>query len=89
MAARRRRTVVQRGCITVYAFLYGFFLQPPFRTIWSDASDDEMESYGLESGAWWRMDVDERLRRRLRQHACGRNDLSINALELIGMVVTV
>ena len=33
------------------------------------------------------MDVNEGVRRRLRQRVCGRDDLSINVLELLGMVV--
>ena len=72
----------------LHAPLYSFFLQPPVRTLWSDASGDAMGGYCLESGAWWRMDFDEGVRRRLRQRVCGRDDLSINVLELLGMVVT-
>ena len=80
--------VLQHRGGTLHAPLYSFFLQPPSRTLWSDASGDAMGGYCLESGTWWRMDFDEGVRTRLRQKVRGRDDLSINVLELLGMVVT-
>lgn len=68
--------------------LYSFYLQPHCRTLWSDASGDAMGGYCLETGKYWRMDFPTDVRQRLRQHVLGRDDLSINLLELLGMVVT-
>ena len=68
--------------------LYSMYLQPHSRTLWSDASGDAMGGYCLESGQYWRMDFSDDVRQRLRRKAVSRDDLSINVLELLGMVVT-
>ena len=47
-----------------------------------------MGGYLLESGCWWRYDFDENLRARVRPKVFGRDDLSINLLELLAMTVT-
>lgn len=47
-----------------------------------------MGGYCLESGAWWRIDFSADVQQRLRDRVVGFNDLSINVLELLGMVVT-
>ena len=76
----------------VSAPLYRSFLQPPTFTLWSDASGDAKEAYFLSpepgSGVWWRYEFDDDVRARLRATVRNWNDLSINVLELLGMVVT-
>ena len=47
-----------------------------------------MGGYCLKSGCWWRYDFDENLRARVRPKVFGRDDLSINLLELLVMTVT-
>ena len=42
----------------------------------------------LGSGVWWRFEFDDDVRARLRATVRDWNDLSINVLELLGMVVT-
>ena len=87
------RMVVQRalgpeGRGRLSAPLLSLYLQPHVRTLWSDASEDVMEGYCLESGCWWRYDFDENVRARVRPKVFGRDDLSINLLELLAMTVT-
>ena len=43
---------------------------------------------GPGSGVWWRFEFDDDVRARLRATIRDWNDLSINVLELLGMVVT-
>ena len=43
---------------------------------------------GPEPGVWWRFECDDDARARLRATVRDWNDLSINVLELLGMVVT-
>ena len=47
-----------------------------------------MGGYCLESGCWWRYDFDENMRSRVRPKVFGRDDLSIDLLELLAMTVT-
>ena len=72
--------------------LYRSFLQPPTFILWSDASGDAMGGYFLGpergSGVWWRFEFGDDVRARLRATVKDWNDLSINVLELLGMVVT-
>ena len=68
--------------------LLSLYLQPHIRTLWSDASGDAMGGYCPESGCSWRYDFDENVRTRVRPKAFGRDDLSINLLELLAMTVT-
>lgn len=68
--------------------LFCYFLQPPSRTLVSDASGDSMGGYCLETGLWWRIDFPDDIRLRLRTHVCGRDDLSMNVFELLGMTIT-
>ena len=42
----------------------------------------------METGLWWRIDFDDDTRNRLRAHVQGRDDLSINVLELLVIIVT-
>ena len=87
------RMVVQRavgpeGGGRLSAPLLSLYLQPHVRTLWSDTSGDAMEGYCLKSGCWWRYDFDENVRVRVRPKVFGRDDLSINLLELLSMTVT-
>ena len=72
--------------------LYRSSLQPPTFDLWSDASGDGMGGFvlGLEpgSGVWWRFEFDDDVRARLHATVRHWNDLSINVLELLGMVLT-
>ena len=73
---------------TLQAPLHSFCSQSCSRTLWSDAPGNAMEAYCSESGAWWRVDFDEDVRNRLCQKVEVRDNLSINVLEVLGMVVT-
>ena len=81
------RMVVQRA-LGPEAQLLSLYLQPQVRTLWSDARGDAMGRYCLESGCWWPYDFDENLRARVRPKVFGRDDLSINLLELLATTVT-
>ena len=52
--------------------------------MWSDTSGDAMGGYVV----WRRFEFDDDVRARLRATVRYWNDLSINVLELLGMVVT-
>ena len=47
-----------------------------------------MGGYCLESGCWWRYDFDENMRARVRPKVFGRDDLSINLVELLATTGT-
>ena len=47
-----------------------------------------MGGYCLETGAWWRFDLDQNAKPWLSEHVKAHNDLSINVLELLGMALT-
>ena len=68
--------------------LHTFFLQRRSRTLVSDASGMAVRGYCFETGGWWRFDLDRDANSRLREDVKGRNDLSINAVEMLGMVIT-
>ena len=70
---------------TLEAPLYSLYPQRPSYTLWSDASGDALRGYCLESGLWWRLDLDANVRARLRSCNKHRNDLSI---KLLAMVIT-
>ena len=42
---------------------------------------------GARTGVWWRYDFSMEVRARFRDKVSGRDDLSINVLELLGMIV--
>ena len=65
-----------------------FFLQHRSRTLVSNASGTAVGEYCLETGAWWRFDLDRNAKYRLSEHVQGHNDLSTNVLELLGIVIT-
>ena len=73
---------------TLHTLLYSCHRQPPSRTPWSDASGDVMGGYFIKAGAWWRVGFNENVRNRLPERVRGSDGLSINAIELLGMVVT-
>ena len=73
---------------TLEATLYSLYPQRPSHTLWSGASGDALGRYCLESGLWWRLDLDANVRARLRSCNKHQDDLSINLLELLGMVIT-
>ena len=58
------------------------------RTLVSDASGTAVGGHCLETGTWWRLDLNRNAKSRLSEHVKRHNDLSINVLELLGMVVT-
>lgn len=68
--------------------LHSFVLQPHSLTLVSDASGDAIGGYCLETGAWWRFDLNADERARVQNNVHTLNDLSINVLELLGMLVT-
>ena len=70
------------GAGTLDTPLLSFCLQTHSRTLISDASGDAM------GGLCWRIEFDDDTGNRLRAHVQGRDDLSINVLELLAMVVT-
>ena len=87
------RMVVQRalrpeGGGRLSAPFLSLYFRPHVRTLWSDASGDAMGGYCLESGCWCRYDFDENVQTRVRPNVFGRDDLSINLLELLAMTVT-
>ena len=66
--------------------------QPPTCTLWSDASGNAMGGWfrqvGSKEGVWWRYAFSPDVRARFRETAVeGNDELSINVLELLGMVV--
>ena len=42
---------------------------------------------GASTGVWWRYDFSAQVRSRFREKISGRDDLSINVLELLDMIV--
>ena len=72
----------------LYSPLYSFVLQPHSRTLFSDASGKALGGFRLETGQWWRWDLDTNAQSRVREQVNSFTDLSINVLELLAMVVT-
>ena len=65
-----------------------FLLQCRSRTLLSDASGTAVSGYCLETGEWWRFDLERNAKARLSEHVQRHDDLSVNVLELLGMVIT-
>ena len=67
-------------------------MKPSTFTLLSDASGDAMGGFVLGpvsgSGTWWRFQCDDDVHARLRATVRDWNELSINVLELLGMVAT-
>jgi len=74
---------------TIAAPLHSFYLQPPFRSLFSDASGIAIGGYCRETGVWWRFDLDDDQHHRLSNspNVVARDKLSINLLELLGMAI--
>ena len=68
--------------------LHTFFLQHRSHTLVSDESGTAVGGYCLETGAWWRFDLDRNAKSRLSEHVNGHKDLSNNVLKPLGMVIT-
>lgn len=47
-----------------------------------------MEGFSLEIGLWWRANFDNDTRKLFQPHVQGRDDLSVNGLELLAKIVT-
>ena len=76
---------------TVSAPVYHLFERPSQRTLFSDASKTAVGDFCLETGVYWRYDIDAGERSRFcgsSKSVAGENDISINVLELLGMVVS-
>ena len=67
-------------------------LERPFqRTLFSDSSKPAVGGFCLETGVYWRYDLDAGERYRFcgsSKPVTGENDMSINVLELLGMDVS-
>ena len=76
---------------TLSAPMYHFLERPSQRTLFSDASKTAVGGFCLETGVYWRKDLDAGERSRLCgsiKSVAGENDISINVLELLDMVVS-
>ena len=80
---------LQRGADALAAPLHSFYLQDPFRSLFSDASGRAIGGFCPETGSWWRFDLDVDHHRRLSdaRDVAPRDQLSINLLELLGMAI--
>ena len=75
---------------TLPAPMYHLLGCPSQPTLFSDASKTAVGGFCIEPGVYWRYDLDEGERSRFcgsRKSVAGENDISINVLELLGMVV--
>ena len=76
---------------TLSAPMYHLLERPAQRTLFSDASKIAVGGLRLEAGAYWRYDLSaqeqSRFYRSNKSVKC-KDDLSINVLEVLGMVVT-
>ena len=76
---------------TLPAPMYHLLEHPSQRTLFSDASTTAVGGFCLETGMYWRYDIDAGERSRFcgsSKSVAGENDRSINVLELLGMVVS-
>ena len=70
--------------------MYNIVTRPPQLTLFSDASKQAVGGYCSETGQYWRYDLSAEERSRFcgsSASVVGVNDDSINALELLGMLV--
>ena len=77
------------GCLS--APMFNLVSRPPQRTIFSDASKQAIGGFCLETGVYWRYDLTKDEQARFcgsSQAVKGMNDISINVLELLGMVIS-
>ena len=71
--------------------MYHLLERPARRTLFSDASKTAIGGFCLEAGIYWRYELDTAEQSRFCGSSTvvtGENDISINALELLGMVVS-
>ena len=71
--------------------MYHLLERPPRRTLFSDASKTAVGGFCLETGVYWRYELDDGERSRFcgsSKSVADENDISINVLELLGMVVS-
>ena len=76
---------------TLSAPMYHFLERPSQRTLFSDAPKTAVGGFCHETGVYWRYDIDAGERSRFcgsSKSVAGENDISINVLELLGMVVS-
>ena len=76
---------------TLSAPMYHLLERPSQRTLFSEASKTAVGGFCLETGVYWRYDLDAGERSRFcgsSKSVAGENDISINVLELLGMVVS-
>ena len=76
---------------TFSAPMYHLLERPSQRTLFSDASKTAVGGFCLETGVYWRYYLDGAERSRFcgsSKSVAGENDISINVLELLGMVVS-
>ena len=76
---------------TLSAPMYHLLERPFQRTLFSYASKTVLGGFCLETGVYWRYDLDAGERSRFcgsSKSVAGKNDISINVLELLGMVVS-
>ena len=70
--------------------MYNVLIRPPKLTLFSDASKQAVGGYCVETGHYWRYDLSAEERSRFcgsSKSVVGVNDISINVLELLGMLV--
>ena len=71
--------------------MYRLVARPPCRNSTSDASKHAVGGFGLEIGQYWRYDLSEEELARFcgsSKHLQSQDSISINALELVGMVMS-
>ena len=71
--------------------MYRLVARPPCRTLTSDTSKHAVEGFCLETGQYWRYDLSEEELARFcesSKHNQSHVSISINALELLGMVMS-
>ena len=71
--------------------MYHLLDYPARRTLFSDASKTTIGGFCLETGVYWRYDLDTAEQSRFcgsSKAVAGENDIPINVLELLGMVVS-
>lgn len=88
------RWLVQRGFAArgghVTSPMYNIVVRPPRLAVFSDASKSAIGGYCVQTGSYFRYDLSADEQSRFcgaNKYARGVNDISINVLELLGMVV--
>ena len=69
--------------------MYRLVLRPPTLSLFSDASGVAVGGYCLESALWWRYDLSDAEHANVKGSTVhSEDDISINVLELLGMVLS-